>query len=254
MKILLKAAFAYIFIVLLTNDVYAYTSLININFNKTSVTYTGAGVVGTSSDSWNKFNFPSLGFFNGGNAVTLLNSTGHSSGVSITDYSFGNLNYVANSVEAFPSSGARNLMNGYALTYSGSTSYMNLSGLKPGQLYRITVYSQAVNNSPNYELDAHATGSGPTVNFSIYQDNGAESTFVASKNYAQAYVYPTSLGTLALTFTSLAPTQTTYSALNGLQIEAVPEPRNVVLFGVGAAFLAGVRFRNKSKETVTVEL
>jgi hypothetical protein len=260
MKNLLRGVFVTIILAVSAGNVYAGTSLININFNK--VSYTGAGVVGTSGDKWNTFVGVSIQGYNKSiknskpymQPISLVNSTGASSGVSITDYSFDSLNTIDDVSESFSVLAVgHNLMNGYAQTFTGNTSYVNLTGLKPGQNYRITVYSQNEMNTINYELETRLNNGTSVVYMDTGQDMGNASTFVYGQNYVQGFITPSSTGTLTISFNSIGGSALDFSPINGIQIEAVPEPRNVVLLGIGA-LLAGVSFRYKAKESVTVEL
>lgn len=218
------------------------TELINLNFGKS---YTGMAVspAGTDSDTWNYINYASLSSYNLNNgyapdkAFKLLDSKNLETTVELTQFSSSSLNNIS-SYTAFP---GNTLMNSYAQATPGHTGTIEFTGLTPGT-YKLYVYSQNEKNTTNYAVSITANG----VTFSTQKSDGTLDHFVSPDNYATAIVTVSSDTALSISFTGIGG----QGDINGIQIEsieAVPEPENITLLGIGGILVFGF-MKRKTKE------
>jgi hypothetical protein len=215
--------------------------LININLiTDGGAAMTGAAAIGTAGDIWNESPVGSLTDFNDMVGIdpnttpfNLVNSSGLDSGVTLDAFFFGTSNLSSTS---FVDGAGKQLMQGYVL----GSGYMTLSGLGANQSYVLYVYSQAETGVAN----TSSTLTAGSVSFDTPINNGNASTFIKGVNYTSHIVTADSAGSLTVTVSTLNAN----SAINGFQIQAVPEPKSVMLLGVGGV-LVFAYFRLKSNES-----
>ena len=162
------------------------TPTIDVQF-ATGTTYTGAAVIGSGGDVWNK-----LSAANGG-PTALNNVGGASSGASIT-WSSSRLFFGATSYA--------NLMRCYLVALQPSASgTITFAGLTPNASYSLYVYTQGDSATAGRRLTVTpAIGSAVTSTAAV----AAQSTFVAGQNYLQAAATTDGSGNLAFTYASAA--------------------------------------------------
>ena len=210
--------------------------VINLQLGTSGYDYTGSAAINNGDQTWNLIEFSD------DTLVNMKDSNGQNSDISVTTSMDEDAGLAWNdSAFAGPSdydsSADRTLMLGYLSTVS-NTGSINFSGLEAGT-YKVYVYSQ-VGTGVNSNLDLTAND----VGFNL-SNNGDLTTLTEGKNWVSHTVQVGSDGTLNMTIG-------TYSQINGIQIEAVsdiqavPEPRSIGLFGVGSIFiLAIMRLRSK---------
>lgn len=191
-------------------------------------TYSGAAVLGAAGDQWNRV----LGSFSGTtqSPVALVDSTGVPSGVTLTfssavrsfDAFFNNDKPLFTPIE-------NNLMRDYMFVPQSQSATLTLGGLTAGGSYRLILYSSS--NEPNRATDF-------TVNMETKRvTQAAASSFIEGVNYADFSAAADGSGNLSFSFVGVG--LDSESALNGFQIQAIPEPSSLAMFSlVGLVSLA----------------
>jgi hypothetical protein len=139
------------------------------------------------------------------------------------------------------------LMTGYFSTSDVQHGTFSFTGLTAGE-YKVYVYSQRETGNNSY-LNLGLTTAGHS--YAINIANNSDLTGLTSgtglnpaANWASQKVLVGADGTLNMT--------TGFNnAINGIQIEAVPEPGSVILLGVGGIFVLGA-LRIRAKEGTAV--
>ncbi len=180
--------------------------LIDVDFNNTGPTMSGAAVLGTAGDFWNGINVSS------GSGIPLTYANGIASAVKMTFTSGGDY-YVSGSTPFFGTP-YDPLMECYL--YNGGVSQtITLSGLATNSTYNLVLYNAA---------DAVAAGRitffsvNGTSQYSIW--DGASSTLIAGVDYVE-FTSATSdgSGNLVITYTGNGSAE---GDIDGFQIQAVP--------------------------------
>ncbi|WP_167599354.1 PEP-CTERM sorting domain-containing protein [Chlorobaculum sp. 24CR] len=202
----------------------AETSLINIQFGRglPENIYYGGGVVNTDPTlnlTWNQVNDTYYDPFQ------LLYSDGDESNAYLSVDVSGEVKQVSSSSSAIVDTDpTKKLMLGHLSSDADYYASMTITGLKPG-LYNIYIYSQGVLNVPS-ELSATATVTGGSYNIHLESD-GLTPSLLEGTNWLMLPVV-ISDGNFSMSVNDL-----TIGTLNGVQIEAVPEPGSVILVGIG---------------------
>lgn len=222
---------------------YGAGRLININFGEY---YNGAAATGKSGDQWNNLKGSDLRDYNYDRferdddltPIDLISSKGGLPVAQMTAWHFDGISNIDPSVNAFVEEGTSlpgyGLMTNYNYENGGDAdeSYITISGLAAGT-YKVYVYSQS-------ELETINPKTVVTVNdievFTIPEVENTESSFVLGKNYYTTEISLVSGENLRIGFTNTSDEELSKAAINGIQIEAVPEPGVVMLLGVGALF------------------
>lgn len=218
-------------------------SLINIQFGYGVNEYKGGGAVNNDTGRfWNQIN--DYDYTN----AALQYSDGSDSPVTYDFYLDGEQVGITpeNSLFERDNPDQQNLMLGYAINSPSESSdpsnaTMTLYGLTPGY-YEVYIYSQAEKNR-DIELHATAKTSGQVYAIEMSTDGKAEHLDF-DNNWMMATIEITD-GTLTM---SVNPG--TVGIWNGIQIQPVPEPDSVILFGVGGLILFG-RLKPKIKGDYT---
>lgn len=196
--------------------------------------YSGAAAIGQVGDVWNHLTLydrsaltPTTGFvYSDGSAAT---------GVSITNLSNWDL-----SGAIIPSVTGNGLLNSYMgaspAIAETTPSTLTISGLTPGGSYNLYVIASS---------DHQGVGGIFSVNGSATQTlNGAPgANFTLGVDTLLFNVIADINGSINISETA---TSVQYRVLNGIQLEAVPEPSTWALLGLGAAVVIGrVSLRNR---------
>jgi hypothetical protein len=215
------------------------SGLVNIDFNAgspLSPTYSGAGVVGSTGDTWN-----SIGdtFYTGGSSATntpLVYSDNTPSGVTFS-YSTPDGFYDAGGNSNYAASPYFNLLRDQMVTNRYGTdgpATLSFGGLTPGGNYTLILYSGG-SDAPG--RDSQFTVGGVT------QDTiaGNSNTLVAGENYVSYNATADAAGGLSFSFTSNSDGSFTNfdGDLSGIQLtpQAAPEPAALSLLALGSAGL-----------------
>jgi hypothetical protein len=229
--------------------------VINLRMGSDTPDYTlGAAMDNTSGQAWNVLQIA------GGDIVNNLvhadgSVTGPDTGVTV-NYNFGGSYFTEAPGITNPDQAP--LFQGFFYQSVGSTGTVEFSGLAAG-VYNIYVYSQVTDDSPaTLDLTTQTSAGSYAMSFhnsaSQFTDlakaagtgdagNWAKQTVVVGSNVSthDGYSY-----NLVMSFAG-------GSSVNGIQIEAVPEPGSVVLLGVGGVFVFGfTRMRTKERASLGV--
>ena len=223
---------------LLASASIANAALISLNYNGGGDSPAGAtlsGPGGGLGTTWNQVSSPA-------NTGALLDSTGASTTISVTtNYENATLGVqTAGTLPIF-----RSFLNVFARPNANTVT---INGLASGGLYDIWLTSYRDILDPNFPTERNVgtwattntttSSSSQTVNSQTLGTNGG--SFVAGYNYVLfSNVQATAGGVISFTANGDAAGRRLH--LNGLQINAVPEPGTAILGGL--AFLALLRRR-----------
>lgn len=231
----------------------ANAALINIDFGPSiSTTYTGQGILGTATDNtWNAVDF-------GVTSNLLLADGSGPSGVGINTNAggFGN-NFSNLGTSTYPAS---NTLLGDRITNfptgPWAAASLTLTGLTPGALYNVVSYNAFY--AQEYSIDGATGKTDPLYTSSPNSVIPPKSNWTEGVEYASFNsVMADAGGNLLITVTpwdgdnditgaSGPGAEAGYATVAGLQIQSVPVPAAVYLFGTGLLALAGIARRKKT--------
>lgn len=209
----------------------AASGLINLNFDFGDYPYSNGAAIDDEDQTWNVIDDNSGGVRFDNLLYSDIIET-HSS-VSVT------LNCGGYESSESAISGVDNpFMSSYLVT-GGDTGTIDFSGLTPGQ-YEIYVYSQkkAGDMVPSHLQISATTFVGSSYDFTINNTNDATS-LIEGTNWIKKTVVVDHTGNINMVLSA-------NSSLNGIQIQAVPEPNSIVLLGVGGVLIYGMMTRKNN--------
>lgn len=194
-------------------------TLINVDFNSTGIntewgTYASSWVLG--GGTWNGVTVPFVA--NGGNSLAstpLSNSTGASSGASIAITQFYSSWNLDTTSAANIASGLQPLMADYLfLSYAATSATVTLSGLGASTAWDIVLYAaQTTDHDSAFTIGGVTKATTDPGGISALTDPGQYVRFDS--------IAADESGTITINW---ARNGNAISALNGLQVQAVPEP------------------------------
>lgn len=197
-------------------------------------TYSGAAAIGEAGDIWNNIGNPTPDTFVP--STNLIYSDGSSAGgITISGVNYNYSGYA-------PGTG-NTLMDYYVgQNLNASNSEFTISGLNPGDLYNLYVYS----NSGHYGYNSGSFSIGGSPVQSTTGGGFGVPVFSPVYDYVVFNnVVVDSFGKLTLNQIAQGPAGT-YNILNGIQLQAVPEPGVLYLLLGGATFIALVEIRRRN--------
>jgi sugar lactone lactonase YvrE len=195
--------------------------LIDVDFNNTGPTMSGAAVLGIAGDKWNGINVSS------DSGIHLTNADGSASAVKMTFTSGGDY-YVSGSTPFFGTS-YDPLMECYL--YNGGVSQtITLSGLATNSTYNLVLYNAANYGGVGRTTDFTVNGNGQSSTW-----NASSSTLIAGVDYVQ-FTSATSdgLGNLVITYTGNGSAE---GDIDGFQIQGPALAVNITSPVNGAVFI-----------------
>ena len=195
-----------------------------------SPTYVGAAVLGSPGDTWNGITGPD---FSSTGTIAISDSTGSfAAGVTVNVWNYA---YTSNNTGG-------STANPMALMQD----YITSPGWGAGDGWPIRVELANLPASTGYSLVVYSAGdtAGQGGTISLASDSGfgtilqSAATTAASRDISagQGVAYQTFSGTTSLTGTidfQITTTTNDWHALNGLQLQVVPEPSAALLGGLG---------------------
>ena len=253
MKRSIKVLFA-LATVLLTAPVNARAELINIQFTTNIIhAYSGAGVIGSSGDTWNLLT-SGYGLNN-----PLVNSASESISTTL---SWGGASVYTSEIidlNGFHNQSAEVLMNSYLYEHPTISNAITFKQLPALSSYDIYVYSQG-------DAGANDRILAITVNGAVQSTASADyraSTFIEGQNYLKISARTDNSGELSLVYSGIGEaningmqllslsTPVAEISMNGMPLLSAsapaPEPSAFVLMGIGG--LAGMIYLKKSSFT-----
>lgn len=223
----------------LTSQGLCATDLINIQFNNGTPIYNNGAAVNDETQVWNQIT----------TAAGEYDNLKYSDNTSSAVYILMDANDLFSTLSSVHDIDG-NLMNSYCAFGAPGYGYgdkITIAGLSAGQ-YKVYVYSQGVDDTT--ELNMSATGNdGLTSQDYLLSPLGDETSLIQGKNWQVRTIDVDGNGTITMSFKSDAELLT--SVVNGIQIQAVPEPGSMVLLGVGGV-LALSRVRRKAENDLAV--
>lgn len=200
--------------------------LIDVSFGDGSVTPSGAAVLGTAGDQWNAFD-ASFGSFG---PIPLFDTTGAGTSAAVSLLCDGGVMAASSPSQPLP-----DLTHYYAFNNTGGWIAGEVEGLKANQAYNLVLYvasDDAVNG--NRAVSGAVFGSSVTP-FSA--TGNPEASFVNGQNVVELQVTTNASGALTFIEGDGAGNTSGEVDLNGLQVQAVPEPASLAALGIGFAAL-----------------
>jgi len=196
---------------------------VNVDFDSGTSTFTGQGVLSAPGDTWN-------GVVSGNSSP----ATFPASGEALVD-SQGNDTSVGLTLEGdfFDFDGNNNdsdLLRDYVAT-SNDDQTLTISGLDAGVAHNLVLFAQG---------DSSGQGAALSVGGETKSTTGADPTnpnFVEGVNFVQFTTDADENGEIAVGWDTVG----NFSAINGFQVQAVPEPASLALLGLGGLMLVGRR-------------
>jgi hypothetical protein len=228
--------------------------VINVSFMDTG--YVGKGVIGTDTDVWNNAdNTQGVGSTVNTpvNPAKLVSTQTFDTNVQVT-YN-GNSDTFGPASTTFGGTLGSQLMNTY--TYSNNAAFNTtdqivFSGLDTRWNYNVYVLTQAnieATSSLNVQMIGDVTYSPLS---SLLNDNTSVNTFTGNQglNYLMQTITPDQFGNITIQYAvGSNGGNLGRGVINGVQVQAVPEPASMVLLGIGG-LLAARRVRRSKGEPV----
>lgn len=211
----------------------AQAVLINGDFHKAvdnSVLHTGAAVIGGAGDVWNQLE-PELS----ASATGLVDSDGNVTAVALDTVDI--FSFYSTSTDF--GSPLNDLMNDYAFvnpfTPSNAVGTATISGLDLNSNY--TLYLFAVSDDPaGQNTEFTVAGSNEGTQLVTSNDGGP---LVLGDDYVVFTGNTGGTGTIDITVKGFNPGgDPWFAAWNGFQLDVVPEPSSLALFGLGGLMIA----------------
>jgi hypothetical protein len=227
---------------------YATNSLLNIKFapyTSPTFVYTGAAVIGNSTDYWNNI-IPDDNSAATGVALTqAFPPTPSAKTYTFTSQSLGTIGKTST---GFYGKTEETLMRTYV--YSSATGiesdFMTISGLDKNWNYDVYVLTQGTKTDKGQQLKL-TVGGTDFVQGGV--TDGTLSSFQAEQNFMLRTFKTDASGNLKITYAS---NNGGVAMINGLQIATslnnptpTPEPASMLLIGVGGAMMSAMKLRKK---------
>jgi sugar lactone lactonase YvrE len=181
--------------------------LIDVDFNNSGSTMSGAAVLGTAGDLWNGISVSS------GSGIHLTNADGSASAVTMTFTGGGD--YYVGASTPFAATSYNNLMDCYLFT-GGTAQTITLSGLATNSTYNLVLYNAADYNAGASSRITYFTVNGNTQGSSWHANSSA---FIAGVDYVQfASALSDGSGKLVITYSGNGSAE---GDVNGFQIQTV---------------------------------
>jgi hypothetical protein len=206
------------------------SGLINLNFDLGEYPYKYGAAINGDEQTWNPIDDPGMVFNH------LKYSDGVTSNVSVS------MNLIGEEQGLSSITGDnQDFMNSYFIT-SLDANTIDISGLSAG-VYNVYVYSQRTMSLASELQMTASTDGGHLYSFSLSND-GSPTSLMPDVNWQVQSVLVGSSGTINMLLSDT-------SAINGIQIQAVPEPGSVVLLGIGGVVaLSQIRRKTENDSTV----
>ena len=205
--------------------------LIDMQFSG-GTSQTGAAVVGSGGDQWNKSG-------NGSGPLALNDVSGTASGVTLNWSAGGSFG----SGNGFTGTAYENLMTNYLYSVS-TTSTLTLTGLTPSSTYNLYLYSQPASDGGGRRVAFTPTGLITYGTQTTASANPVLSAFVLGTNYLEFLgLAPDAGGTLTISYVNFGALPE--ADLNGFQIQVVPEPGTWALLALTGTFFMVIRRRSR---------
>jgi hypothetical protein len=211
-------------------------SMIDIAFNWGGSTPSGAAYWGGASDQWNVFDAYNT---TTGGPFTLVDVNGGTTSVDMSYSADGAVKSLNTGTQPDPA-----LTSYYLFNNSSGSIDLDLAGLLPSQAYQLVMYVSSDDAlAGDRSLTGSVTGSA-AVGFSATGD--PQSSFIPGENIVTLSAVSDAAGDLSIVESDGGTNTTGEVDLNGLQIQAVPEPSPVSILALGIV-PAITRRRRKSK-------
>jgi hypothetical protein len=246
----------------------ASAQVVNVDFQpggtpagNSSINYSGQGAYSDPGNNvWNNVapvdggggyqnEFGSGGFSGGTNGVTLVNSAGAATGLTL-DIGSADMFAIASTNGSFANiaDNAKGLMSDYLITPSDFSRYVNLNGLDTSATYDLYLYGAADFTSHHTQF----TLSNGDISFGTLATSGVPGgshDLTAGADYVVFHNVTAATGFLGITYQGVVANDE--GSFNGFQLVVVPEPATsaMVLMGIlGTGWL--ITKRKVSGETV----
>ena len=223
--------------------------LINIQFEDSGSSFSGAAVDPSLGGTWNQLTNGS------GTSSSLVNSSGVHTSTSISWTGGG----VFSSGNGFSGTSVSNLMTSYL--YASDSNSITFSNLKQNTTYSLYIYSQGASDGAGRKLSV----GGSQINGGSQTTQAADpsaSTFIAGQNYLTITGNTDASGTLSFDYGANGTSGgailngASEADINGIQLMeasgAVPEPSTYVLMGIGGLMVA-FKLRSRSLSLIGIK-
>lgn len=206
-------------------------TLYNVDWGKSgnpdSILQSGAGAIGSTGDVWNTTD-PELNIFS--ELENIIDSSGAASTVGVTWSDDLQSSVNVGAIE-FGSTGHNALMEDYGFTHPGTTATVTVSGL--GLNLDFTLYLYGVPDGGSQDTTFAVVGANEGAQ-TVTAGNTADDNGLNNPDDYVVFTGNTGAGG-QIVYTQ---TGSSFSGSNGLQLEVVPEPSSLALFGMAGLLLA----------------